>query len=192
MIDKINDQLSAMLDDELDERECELLLTRMGRDPGLRDVWERYSLIGDCVRGNLPEYIASDMAGRVAAAVARNEAPLSVLPATRSSRWRPAAGIAIAASVAVLAIVTLGNPDSSAPEFSSPSVASAAEDSYTVPVINMREQVSAAMRERLNFYQVSHSEFAGPLQRRAVLTQISGDAEPLPDDDSGEDMGERQ
>lgn len=193
MIDKINDQLSAMLDDELDARECELLLTRLGKDPQLRDVWERYSLIGDCIRGGLPDYVAPGMAARIADAVAMNEAPLTKLPAKSGARWRPVAGVAIAASVAVVAIATLNTPESTAPEFIAAPVASVAEDSYTVPVINMREQASAAMRERLNLYQVSHSEFAGPLQRRAILTQISGDTSALsPDDGSREDTGERQ
>ena len=194
MIDKINDQLSAMLDDELDERECELLLGRLGKDPQLREVWERYALIGDCLRGSVPDVIAPGMAGSIADAVARNETPIVALPVNRGARWRPFAGLAIAASVAVLAIVTLSNPDSpGAPELNAPSIAGVADESYTVPVINMQEQVSAAMRERLNLYQVSHSEFAGPLQRRAILTQISGDGETLfPEGVSRKDAGERQ
>lgn len=118
---------------------------------------------------------------------------MTMLPAKSGARWRPVAGIAIAASVAVVAIVTLNTPESTAPEFIAAPIASVAEDSYTVPVINMREQASAAMRERLNLYQVSHSEFAGPLQRRSILTQISGDAAALsPDEGSREDTGERQ
>ncbi len=49
------------------------------------------------------------------------------------------------------------------------------------------------MRERLNLYQVSHSEFAGPLQRRAILTQISGDDETLSSEEgSREDSGTRK
>lgn len=198
MIDKVNDQLSALLDDELNERECELLLTRLSKDPQLREVWGRYSLIGDCMRGNLPEPVSPRMAGRIADAIARNEAPLEALPVRHGARWQPFAGLAIAASVAAVAIVMLSNPPSSAPGSEPAAVASVAEDSYTVPVINMREQASAAMRERLNLYQVSHSEVVGPLQRRSILTQISGDAEALsPGDGPGEsadreDIGEQQ
>lgn len=193
MIDKINDQLSAMLDDELDERECELLLSRVSRDPQLRGVWQRYALIGDCIRGSVPEFVAPAMAGRIAAAVASNGTPVAVLKPARGARWRPLAGAAIAASVAALAIVTLGDLGSPASQPNTVPVASLAEDSYIVPVVSRNEQVSAAMRERLNLYQVSHSEFAGPLQRRAILTQISGDDETLSSEEgSREDSGTRK
>ena len=145
------------------------------------------------MRGSLPDHIAPDMAKRVSKAVAGLEKLPPAAVADTGSRWRPVAGLAIAASVAVLAIVTLGNPDSSGPGIDASPVTAVAEDSYTVPVINMREQVSAAMRERLNLYQVSHSEFAGPLQRSAILSQMSGDMETQRTEEvSREDVGESQ
>ncbi len=93
MIDKINDQLSAMLDDELDERECELLLSRVSRDPQLRGVWERYALIGDCIRGSVPEFVAPAMAGRIADAVASNEDTGSRRLACARCALAPAGGL---------------------------------------------------------------------------------------------------
>lgn len=175
MTDQVKDQVSALLDDELDARECKLLLARLYRDEELKGTWERYSLIGDCIRGNLPDHLAVGMAARVAGAVEKNAIAATALPATRSVIWRPLAGLAVAASVAAVALITLSNTDRGLPAAATPVAVSAEEESYTVPVINMREQASASLRERLNLYQVSHSEFAGPMQRRSLISQMASD-----------------
>ncbi len=192
MTDQVKDQISALLDDELDARESGLLLVRLGKDSELTAVWERYNLIGDCIRGSLPDRIIPGFADRVAEAIGRNEAAEQVVHASRSKRWRPAAGLAVAASVAMVALIALNSPRSPNPEFAAPPNLSAAQESYTVPVINMREQASAALRERLNLYQVSHSEFAGPMQRRSLISQIARDdvAEDLTDVDDGSGVRE--
>jgi len=186
MTDQLKDQMSALLDDELEARECSLLIARLSRDDSLRATWERYSLIGDCIRGNLPEQFAPGLAGRVAAEIERN--PVS--SRQRAAIWRPLAGVAVAASVAVVALLSLSSPDSNLPAVSAPVAMSADEESYTVPVVNMREQASASLRERLNLYQVSHSEFAGPMQRRSLLSQMASDESyeglELPDEQAAE------
>lgn len=175
MTDPIKDQVSALLDDELEEREASMLLARFGKDDSLRATWERYSLIGECIRGNLPDHIAAGLAGRVASELERN-APLKAKPA-RISRavWRPVAGLAVAASVAAIALISFGNMDRGLPVGPTPLAATAEDEAYTVPVVNLREQASASLRERLNLYQVSHSEFASPMQRRSLISQMATD-----------------
>ncbi len=175
MTEKLKDQVSALLDDELDARECKLLLARLAGDRELVATWERYSLIGDCIRNNLPAQASLGIAERVARAVQSDQNAAAVLPAKRARLGRGIAGMAVAASVALIAIVSLQNLDKGAPDLATPAAFSATDDSYTVPVINMREQASASLRERLNFYQVSHSEFAGPMQRRALISQMASD-----------------
>lgn len=183
MNEQVRNQLSAMLDDELEGRECEMLVARLGKDPDLRSTWERYALIGDCMRGRLLATVSGGFSGRV---VAQASAPgAGSVSAGSSGKWRPAAGVAIAASVAMVALFALRSPGPGSPEFDTSAIASTTENGYTVPVIKMSEQASAAMRERLNLYQVSHSEFAGPIQRRALLTQMAGETDASPDGDAG-------
>lgn len=184
MTDQVKDQVSALLDDELEARECALLLARFSKDDELKATWERYSLIGDCIRGNLPTHLATGMAERVARELEKNAVAANALPVSRAAIWRPLAGLAVAASVAIVALISLNSTERVLPT-ATPVASLAEEESYTVPVINMREQASASLRERLNLYQVSHSEFAGPMQRRSLISQMASD-EALEDLDAPE------
>ncbi|WP_406672190.1 sigma-E factor negative regulatory protein, partial [Natronospira sp.] len=42
MSEKLREQLSAMMDGELDEGEAKLLVRRFANDPELSEAWERY------------------------------------------------------------------------------------------------------------------------------------------------------
>ena len=98
------EQLSAFMDDELDGMD-DNQVGQMLKDPEALEVWSRYHLISDGLRRSLPEHPDQDLAGKVSAAVAQE--PAIVAPIRRRSRSfaRPAAGFAIAASVAMLAIL---------------------------------------------------------------------------------------
>lgn len=103
---KSNEQLSALMDGELETGHAELL-RNLGRDESLRGKWLRYSLISDCITGNLPRYWDPSLSGRISQAV-RSEATV-LAPEGSWSRTvlRPLAGLAIAASVAALAIFAI-------------------------------------------------------------------------------------
>jgi sigma-E factor negative regulatory protein RseA len=120
-------QLSAMFDGALPAAECELLARRLSRDPVLKQQWSRYALIGAAMRGEplgarrptratgaLHGVLAERVAHALVAEQAQGDgasqdgdmaAPAPVRRPERASRWaRPAAGVAIAASVAALAV----------------------------------------------------------------------------------------
>ena len=96
-------QLSAFMDDEIDDlqkRQVGAIL----KDPELLDTWSRYHLVSDCLKGNLPEHMDRDLATKISRSVAGE--PAIVAPGRLSqSIAKPAAGFAIAASVAALAIL---------------------------------------------------------------------------------------
>lgn len=116
-------QLSAMFDGQLPSDECDLLGRRLSRDPELRARWQAYALIGACLRDE-PLRMRS-LVDSVAAAIDSEPdvmpAPMSgPLPAStpaaapaasqraRSSWWlKPVGGLALAAGVAAVAILTL-------------------------------------------------------------------------------------
>ncbi|MEX0900200.1 MAG: sigma-E factor negative regulatory protein [Gammaproteobacteria bacterium] len=102
MSDMINEQLSALADDELPRGEFPLLWQRVARDPELTARWARYHLVRDALRGDLPTRVAPEIGRSVTAALA-GEAPVAV----RIGWARRVAGPAVAAAVAAVALLTL-------------------------------------------------------------------------------------
>jgi sigma-E factor negative regulatory protein RseA len=107
MTDKLREQISALADDALPDGEHELLLRRFAAEKSLRSCWERYHLIGESMRKTLPAVDTRGFADRVMEAL--GDAPLpAAKPARQLDRFlRAAAGVAVAASVAVVAVVGL-------------------------------------------------------------------------------------
>ena len=110
MSDILSEQLSSLLDGELPPEETTFLLKRLGREPELARRLGRYRLCGDVLRGERVQPRA-DFVVRVSSAIAA-EAPLP--PALYAGRgdfrvpWlKPLAGLAVAASVAVVAVLLL-------------------------------------------------------------------------------------
>src|SRR5688500_19023166 len=140
MKDALNEQLSACLDGELPAAELDLLLKRVGKEAELRAAIGRYSLIGEAMRAERPAVASRDFASKLMAAVAQ-EAPMQAPVATpipqRVTEQQPAAvaahkvspatvrpalvrygrqavGMAIAAGVAAVAVLTMqpvGQPE---------------------------------------------------------------------------------
>lgn len=117
-------QLSALFDGELPAQQAEMVIRRAVKDPAMREQWQRYALIGACLRG---EPLAGaggheDLAERVRARLAAEAdiiAPgaLGAVRASSDARGtsrffgRGAMGGAIAAAVAVVSIFVVRNMD---------------------------------------------------------------------------------
>jgi negative regulator of sigma E activity len=203
MTDALNEQLSACLDGELPPAELDLLLKRVGREAELRAAIGRYSLIGEAMRAERPAVASRDFASKVMATVAAEpaqvptQAPIArpnvvaAPPVTRPSRispatirfLRPAAGMAVAAGVAAVAVLTMqpmGQPDgvpvntplvaANQPAANGPTVTSDTASSYVVPTSTSQSAFIPATR--LTNYVVAHSEYSSPLGRRSVLSGV--------------------
>jgi len=109
MSGKIEEQLSAFLDDELTPGELELLLRQMDRNPEYQSIMARYSMAGDCVRGDMPNMAALNVNRRVHDAIREDRCHASSGPVSR--HWprirQGLAGAGIAAAVAVVALLGL-------------------------------------------------------------------------------------
>jgi negative regulator of sigma E activity len=110
VMEKMNEDLSALHDGEIDELSAVRLLRSLDQKPELLDEWSMYSVIGEALRHNEPvTHVGVKGAQRALAAIAQEPIPKQK-PASRGSAsvkrsWVP---LAIAASLAVLAIgVTL-------------------------------------------------------------------------------------
>jgi len=108
MTQKLREQISALCDHELPEGEHELLLRRFSVEKSLRLHWERYHLIGAAMRKELPVVDSRGLADRVMATLRSETVPEPERTRVMPSLLRGFAGMAIAATVAVVAIVGIG------------------------------------------------------------------------------------
>ena len=166
MNEAIRMQVSAFVDGELPENEAELLVRRLSQDADLRKQVSEYLAIGRIMRGEYSLQGSDALRERIAAEL--DEKPLQdtadVAVASPSPRFvRPAAGAAIAATVALVAIVGLGRvADVESP---APADAVVADEvvSETVPTMN-----DAELRRLL----ILHGEGSNSFSTRVTSVQM--------------------
>ena len=177
MKDKLYEQLSALIDDELDESEQALLTRQIGRDEEVQSRLVRYQLISDAMQNHLPERVDPAFGRRVHDALQKEPASHGGgIAAGLAGLLRPVAGLAVAASVAVVAVTTLQNSqeDTAAPPAV---VASAPADS-----VYIRTQDGALAVEpepgphvhnkNLDIYLVNHNEYAASRGMQGMLPYV--------------------
>ncbi|MFP4209181.1 MAG: sigma-E factor negative regulatory protein [Wenzhouxiangella sp.] len=159
------EQLSCLMDGELERRSCDFLVRRLATDPALSDRWQRYHLIRACLQRELSS--PAGLAERVAAAL-DEETPM---PAeTTARRWlKPLGGVAIAASVAVAALVGMnssmleqGQSEHSVSEAGFVSQSTPLDRPFNQPLVPVSlSESSAADRQRINSYLLRHNQAVG-------------------------------
>lgn len=137
-MDKLGQEwVSAAADGETDEQ----ALAQLAADTDSHDKWQNYHMIGDAMRGELPQTIALDLSQSIADAIEQEptilvpkqpEAPTEIIaPVTPKSNvvslFKQFGQYAIAASVALVAVVGVQNYNTS-PEM----------DGAPSPVLNTR------------------------------------------------------
>lgn len=160
MSEQIREQISALVDDELADAERRLLLERLAREPALRAHWSNYQLISDSLRQSLAPLTDPGLAERVMAAVDAEPAPVT----EPASPWRglvkSVAGLAVAASVAVVAVLTLQTPEVAPPGTGVQVAATPPAPADYVRLTPAPAVPVAQTQDRLNEYLVNHSEYA--------------------------------
>jgi negative regulator of sigma E activity len=140
-------QLSALFDNELPAEQIDLVIRRVSREPGLKSSWDRYALIGACMRNEPLQ--ATGLGSRVQASLAAEPAlamadvATATAPRTVTGRsWfaRGAAGGAIAAGVAAVSILMMRS--NAVPSDSGPPVLSAMQNA-TVEVAQPQSVVAS-------------------------------------------------
>ncbi len=170
MTERLREQLSAMMDGELPETEQALLMARLQRDPELRRSWARYHMIGDSLRGQhlVPEDIG--IADAVTGALQTEPAHRVGHAALLRKAAKPIAGLAVAASVAVVAVLSLQQvgPDASG----SGAIPMAQAPAVPATLVRAPQDNSAATAAQLNQYLVNHNEFAAGTGVRGMLPYV--------------------
>ena len=105
MTEDHRENLSAGMDGELSSEALRFLLRRLDHDLTLQQAWSNYHAIGDGMRHELPALASSGFAARVMLAIEQGQGqPMADGKRRHWLRW--SAGGAIAASVAVVALMT--------------------------------------------------------------------------------------
>ena len=165
MNESSRENLSCLMDGELDRRGRKFLLRRLAGDEQLKGCWNRMHTVRACLHGE--RLAAGDLVSRVADALDGESAPSRRLPARL---LRPVAGGAIAASVAIMAIVGInasmleqqGGISASGDEPGFVSRGTSLDQSFTqsaVPVSYSEDR--RAERQRINGYVLRHKQAAG-------------------------------
>lgn len=102
MNEGMKEQLSALVDNELDQLEERRVFAALQSDPTLRIIWERYHLVRAALRQDLEVVVAHGLADRVAQRIAAE--PSTAVTFQRRHIARLIGTLAIAASVATIAI----------------------------------------------------------------------------------------
>jgi negative regulator of sigma E activity len=163
------EHLSSFMDGEVSQETGRFLVRRLGADGDLRQAWVSYHLIRDCLRHQDGHIAQVDLSGRVHAALSSEPAATAVVVAAKG--WfKPVLGGALAASVAVMAVLTVSNGNLGiAPAtveraeaaltqpFASPNIGSMTPVSQPVNLSGSSPQVKAKMHT----YLLRHYQLTG-------------------------------
>jgi len=157
MRDEIKEQLSAFVDNEAYDQG---IIDEIKGNADLRATLTRYSIVGD-VLNNRYEPGSHELVSKVSASLDEE----AVLIAPRQWMQKPrllkqTAGIALAATVAAVAILVVGN--FSATTNTQPTVA-------VGPITNKPIRMTSAVQRKLNGYLVSHTEYSASSQMKGML-----------------------
>jgi sigma-E factor negative regulatory protein RseA len=159
MKQKLHEQLSALVDDELDAAEQALLLRQIGADEMLRERLARYQLISDALQNHLPPRLDVGFHNSVQAAL-QEEPAVHVESSRFAGVAKPVAGLAIAASVAVVAVLSLQSVRHESPSSTSAMARAPVVQDYLRAEIKTPSAASPHAPQNLNAYLVNHNEYA--------------------------------
>ena len=194
MNDTIRMQISAFIDDELPENESELLLRRLSQDAELRRVVARYLEIGRNIRSESELPNMALLRQRVAEELGVEPHIDETASLPVSNRYvKPIAGIAVAATVAFLAIMGLQQSDAPSADAVSDTVADNA--GYTQPAADDRLDEMFRLHENASGISGSNgvlSEFVALEIDEAELVKVEPNAglDVQPESDSEVDDDE--
>lgn len=211
MNDSQQEAFSAFIDNELTDSERNEQINKASSDVNMRYRMHRYSIIGDVMRGEASDKVALDFSAQVSAKIAQLDSSSSpVVEKEQVSRvsylanwFKPLTGLAIAASVAWVAVISvqgvlqteLSNSQDQLAQTESqpqsevskqveylaqlPVFSSAVPVSSNVTTLNNQLQWSngqsqAVSQSKLNAYLVTHTEYSSSMQGLIPQARVAG------------------
>lgn len=158
------EHLSCLMDGELDHGAQRFLLRRLSEDAEMKTAWRRFHTVRACLHREL--LATRDLTSRVAAALDAEPVPGQ---GGRMAAWfKPVAGGAIAASVALMAIVGINSsvlerqPDAVDQQPGFVSQPTSLDQPFTRSAVPVSySEGSNAERQRINGHVLRHHQAAG-------------------------------
>ena len=186
------EQLSALLDNELSDQQLQSFMQDLKQDPlADAEAVQRYSIMGDAMRDELAPSSFMDISGAVHRAIEQEpahtkSASAAQKPAFNLSQFlfgwtRPLAGMAVAASVAMVTLVTF-NAVQNSEDAGQP-----AQLAQSAPVVKMNSDIarnvqvastltirsaSAQQQKELNRYMLEHSGYASQSTLQGMMPYV--------------------
>ncbi|MCI0516776.1 MAG: sigma-E factor negative regulatory protein [Woeseiaceae bacterium] len=163
-------QISAFIDGELPENEAELLLRRLNQDAAMRQQVAKYLAIGRYMRRDPELPGMPELRSRIASALGEELAPVAQVEVRQASRFlRPALGVALAASVAVVALV--GLRQSILPDAAGPGTQAAVELTGSAPSIT-QAAAEDVLSDELRHMYLRHSASSADFGSNGMITRL--------------------
>ncbi len=165
------EEISALVDGEVSELQTGRLITVLEQDLELRHCWRHYHLIGAVLRGGGGAEIQPCLGARVAKALESEPvtfAPRGLAPRMPALKWF--AGLAVAASVAAIAVLSVQTApqttqfaDASAPETATPQSVNELSGAQTQLTANKPHA------PKLHNYLTNHNEYVTSAGMQGML-----------------------
>jgi sigma-E factor negative regulatory protein RseA len=181
MTNKIDEQLSILVDDELADHDA--VIERVAADPELKARWSRYHLMRDVITGHMPEQPVGDIASRVSRALEQEPAIFAPVHKRKRAKkqlpfiMKQVGGLAIAATVSAVAVLTVQQTQD---ETSTTPTEIAAVQPQTQPQLQSQPSaqvryvtdtsgLDTAVQSKLSGYLVNHNEYSVTGNMQGVL-----------------------
>lgn len=179
------EHLSSLMDGEFSRDSGMFLTRRMVSDEALCETWERYHLIRDCIRQPGSKQLVTGLSLRLRATLQAEQAPS--MPFLYRNRWlKPVSGLAIAASVALMAIVVTAPQQATAPGIAAGTAGDVAlaksvnqpfVSPNTVQLVPGSQPASYSVpkkseAQRLNAYLLRHNQMARTAGRQGFISFV--------------------
>jgi len=151
----MKEQISALVDGEANDIEREQALRALRNDPKLVQTWDCYHLVSTAMRRELDFVVGNGLADRVRSRL-EQESPEKVGLVLAPRMLKLTAGMAIAASVAAVAILNLSS-------LTSPAGSHLASSSTGATAVARSQPLPPEKQRVLNPYLVHHAEFSSAL-----------------------------
>ena len=175
MNDQAKEHISSLMDGEISRETSRFLVRRLGTDEELCATWARYHLVRDCLRYQEGRFTGEDLCSRVNRAL--EDEPGKSVRRLPLSWLKPAAGMAIAASVALMAVVSVSQrqiePTASPAGFADSSQAESFITPQGMTPTSVTQQASLSGNDnRMNAYLLRHYQAAGSAGGKGFVTLV--------------------
>jgi len=183
MTTKNDDNLSALVDGELDSTRAKHLITDITASDELRARWANYHVISDAMQGNGQHNQTIDLSAQISAALEDEPTVLAPRSRTRTipAMFKQVAGMAVAATVAAAAVLMLQptepgvfNQTEMVAGLGSP-VGQLKEERIRVNNSGMNwSATQPSVASRLNGYLVNHNGYSTAVRGNLPFASIVG------------------